>query len=102
MIDLTSILTGVVTLLSAVVTAFLIPLIKEKTNDHQLKNLMSLVELTVAAAEQVLPMKDGAKRREFVLDFLESKGYDIDNAAVDVAIESAVLKLHKELSNEPK
>ena len=36
-------------------------------------------------------------RKEYVVRFLESKGYDVDTQEVDSAIEAAVLKLHQKL-----
>lgn len=97
MTDLTVIIVAAIGLLCAVAGAFLIPLVKSKLSAAELAELLKWVEIAVAAAQQLYHQLDGSKRKEYVLDFLESKGYDVDSQAVDSAIEAAVLKLHQQL-----
>ena len=39
----------------------------------------------------------GSERLEYVLDYLEAKGFDVDDQSVRNAIEAAVLELHQSL-----
>ena len=54
-------------------------------------------QLAVAAAQQLYHQLNGAERKQYVRDFLASKGYDVKDDEVDNAIEAAVLRLHHEL-----
>lgn len=96
-IDLTPVIAGVIALLAAVLTAVLVPWLKSRLTDAQMEELLAWVEIAVAAAQQMYYQMDGAQRKEYVLEFLESKGYDVDSREVDTAIEAAVLKLHRQL-----
>lgn len=59
--------------------------------------MMRWIEIAVMAAQQMYHGLNGSERKEYVQQFLLSKGYDISSKEVDNAIEAAVLKLHKEL-----
>lgn len=97
MTDLTPIINAVVALIAAIITAFVIPWIKCKTTAQDRETMLAWVEIAVAAAQQLYHDLDGAARKEYVVNFLAEKGYSIDDAALDNAIEAAVLKLHQEL-----
>lgn len=97
MTDLTPIINAAIALLAAVVTAFVIPWIKGNTSQKEREDLLKWVEIAVAAAQQMFYQMDGAARKEYVISFLDERGYDVDDEAVDAAIEAAVLKLHHEL-----
>jgi len=54
------------------------------------------VNVAVSAAEQLFREPGaGAEKKQFVQEFLESKGYTYDSAAVDLMIEAAVLNLRQ-------
>lgn len=97
MTDLTPIINAVIALLAAVITAFIVPWIKRNTSQKDRETMLAWVEIAVAAAQQLYHELDGAKRKEYVLEFLATKGYSMDDTALDNAIEAAVLKLHREL-----
>lgn len=99
MIDLTEILKAIVYLLLAVVSTFMIPWIKSKTTANQRKEMLEWVDIAVSAAQQLYYDANGTDRREYALDLLRSQGYDIDDTAVQDAVEAAVLKLHQKLEN---
>lgn len=99
MIDLTPIYNAVIALAAACVSAFFIPWLRRKTDEQEREELLRWVEIAVAAAQQLYHQKDGAERKAYVLDFLESKGYRVDTAEIDSAIEAAVLKLHEEMKH---
>lgn len=96
-IDITPIIQAVITLLAAIVSAFLIPWIKQKASAAQLEQLETWTRIAVAAAEQLYTSLDGEKKKAYVLDFLAGKGYRVSSDDVENAIEAAVLELHNQL-----
>ncbi len=97
MTDLTPVINAFIALIAALITAFVVPWIKRNTSAKDREELLKWVEIAVMAAQQLYHQLDGSKRKEYVLDFLREKGYDVTSTEVDNAIESAVLKLHQEL-----
>lgn len=98
--DLTPIINAVIALAAALITAFVIPWLKQKTNEQDREDLLRWVEIAVAAAQQMHYQLSGEARKSYVLEFLESKGFSVNNAEIDNAIEAAVLKLHKEMESK--
>ena len=97
MTDLTPIINAAVALLAAVITAFVVPWIRRKTTQQDRETMLAWVEIAVAAAQQLYHQLSGEERKAYVVSFLAGKGYSVDDAALDNAIEAAVLKLHREL-----
>lgn len=95
-IDLTQIILAVITLIGALVTRYLIPWIKEKTNERQFEALKILAKVGVYAAEQLFSTEQWKEKKQYVLDFLKQNGYEIDAPAVDALIESLVRELRIE------
>lgn len=95
--ELTDIICAIITLLAAIMTATVVPWLKEKLSVQERNELFKWVEIAVMAAQQLYHNLDGNMRKEYVVRFLESKGYDVDTQEVDNAIEAAVLKLHQQL-----
>lgn len=108
MIDITPIVNAVIALLAAGVSVFLIPWIKSKTTDAQRKELLEWVKIGVAAAEQLYEGQGrGEEKKKYVLEFLASMGFTVDEEAVNAAIEAAVNQLnlqrrHKDMSENKK
>jgi len=101
-LELTEILNGVITLAMALVSAFLIPWLREKCSVQQLERLILWADIAVAAAEQLYDDLDGEKKRQYVLDFLNRRGCKLDEEAVEKTLEAAVLRLHTALKGESK
>lgn len=97
MTDLTYIFQAITTLAVAIITAFFIPWIKEKIGSQNMDEFLRWVDIAVAAAEQLYESTDGDKKKAYVVQFLESKGFSIDTSAMNNAIEAAVLDLHNAL-----
>lgn len=97
MTDLTPVINAFIALISAVISVFLIPWIKRKTNQQDREEMLKWIEIAVSASQQLYHNLDGAERKKYVQDYLELKGYDISSKDIDNAIEAAVLKLHREL-----
>lgn len=106
-IDITQITVALIALLSAIVTGFLIPWLKskiginnDKITDNQRAVLKMIIVTAVKAAEQLYNSDQGQEKKAYVLNLLKEQGYDIDSDALDAAIESAVLDLHRQLNIE--
>lgn len=94
MIDLTTIITILIGLFGAVITALLIPLIRSKTTATQFDKFLTWVRIAVGAAEQIYTgLKRGVEKKQYVKDFLQRRGYTYDDDTVEAALEAAVQEL---------
>ena len=96
--ELTEIVKIVIELIVACASLWLIPWLRAKLNAEQVSDMLRWVEIAVSAAEQLYDSTQGEVKKVFCLGFLREKGYDIDEDELDLAIEAAVLRLHKELT----
>lgn len=80
-----------------IMSVMFIPWLRERLGNEGYEQMLRFVDVAVAAAEQLYDVMDGAKKKRYVLDYLESKGYEVDSQDLDVAIEAAVKRLHHEL-----
>ena len=95
--DYTQIISAVIALISALVSAFLIPWIKTKIDADKLQTVRAYVEIGVKAAEQLYAATDGEEKKAYVINFLAEHGIRFDVSTIDQLIEAAVLQLHHEL-----
>lgn len=96
MIDITNVVSAVITLLVAIVTTFLIPYLKERVDAEKFEKIKAWVKVAVNAAEMIYTgVGRGEEKKAYVLDYLNQKGYKLDSATIDNLIESAVLELKK-------
>lgn len=95
--DITLILQAVIYLLVAIAMVIVIPLLRKQVGAENMDELMRWVEIGVAAAEQLYTAAQGAQKKQYVLEFVRSKGLKIDEASLDATIEAAVNALHNEL-----
>ena len=95
--DYTEIIKAVVELLLAIVSAFLIPYIKQRVSAAKLEKLIRYADIAVTAAQQIYTPEEWDVKKQYVRDFLERKGYDVNLTEVDATIEAAVKRVKKEL-----
>ena len=94
--DITPVVNGIIALIAAVVTAFVIPWIKSKTTATQREEINAWVRIAVTAAEQIYSgVGKGKEKKKYVLDFLAEKNLKIDEESVDLMIESAVKNMNQ-------
>lgn len=94
MVDLTSIITTVLTLIFSLITAFLIPYIKTKVSAEQFATIKLWVQVAVQAAEMLyVGSGRGEEKKKYVIEFLNSKGFTLNAEEIENLIESAVLEL---------
>ena len=97
MTDLTPIVNAVIALIDAIITTFLIPWIKGKIDAAKLAQIVEWVGIAVRAAEQIYNESGmGEKKKQYVLDFLASKGFTLDPDSINAMIEAAVKDLNIE------
>ena len=92
-IDFTPIFEAIITIISLLVTSFLIPYIKQRLSVEKYEDLKKWVNVGVKAAEQIYGSKTGQEKKEYVVSFLKSKGITFDIDEVSALIESEVYKL---------
>ncbi len=97
-IDLTAIIQAIITLMSTVITIYILPKVKSylaaKLSNEQRENLKQWVRVGVAAAEQIYNKKGvGEQKKEYVISFLRSKGLEVDYKEIEALVESEVYKL---------
>ena len=95
--EITNVLTALVALLMAALSAFVIPWLRREMEAEDLDDLLVWVEIAVAAAQQLYHSCDGEKRLQHALGVLADKGFDVNDKAVRSAVEAEVLKLHQQL-----
>lgn len=95
-IDLTQIILAVIALLSAIITGFVIPWLRNKLTDHQYDALATIVRVGVYAAEQLFTSEMWKEKKEYVVNLLKQNGYTVDTLAVDALIEATVRELRIE------
>ena len=94
-INIQPVLNALMTLMAAVITCVLVPFIKSKLTKQQQDKLLELVKIAVSAAEQIFSQaKSGAEKKQYVQDFLVSKGYDVSEPEIDTMIEAAVSRIN--------
>lgn len=95
-IDLTPILTAIIALIGAIITYYIIPVLKGRISAEQLNDIVKWVKIAVTAAEQ---MKEAGiitmPKKDFVLTFLKDKGLTITDSELDALIEAAVFEINK-------
>ena len=96
--EITEIIKLVIELIVAIASLWLVPWLRAKLNAEQVSEMLRWVEIAVSAAEQLYESSQGTAKKVYVLGFLRDRGYDIDEEELDLAIEAAVLRLHKEIT----
>lgn len=94
-INLTEIIVAVIGLLGVIITGVLIPYLRSKTTAEQRNNIYTVVSLAVQAAEQIFfKPGEGEKKKQFVIDYLYSRGIKLTLEDLNILIEAAVKELN--------
>ena len=102
--DITHIFQLAILLVSAIVAAFVIPILKQKLGRDKLNRILVYVEAAVTAAEQLYNSEQGQEKKAYVLAYLNTElaknGLTVDMETLENLIESQVLILHNQLKQE--
>lgn len=87
-------------ILLLVIGALLVPYIKHKIGEARYYQIIEMVDIGVAAAEQIFRNMDKGEvknnaRYEYVAKYLRDKGVKIDDSEVKAMIEGAVLRINE-------
>lgn len=94
MVNITPIIVAFFGLISAVLTVIVAPLIKAKTTAQQQAEIQLLVNIAVAAAEQIfVGSGKGEEKKAYVLEWLAARGITVDMDVLNAMIEAAVYAL---------
>lgn len=99
-IDLTPILQLVIMLLSALITAFVIPWIKSKASAQQLEALASVTRTAVFAAEQVYGSGWGREKLRYAEEYIRKKGYTVDVDLIEATVRQHFGHLESDITDE--
>lgn len=91
--DWTKIILAALTIISALVSGFLIPWLKSKMTAEQLSALDFWLRVLVAAAETAFGTGKGAEKKAWVLARIRGMGLKFDDQAVSDAVEAMVREL---------
>lgn len=90
------ILTLIISLIGVILTYFVVPWLRSKTNTQQLDTIKLWINIAVAAAEQMKAVGLlQIDKKEYVLKFVRDKGITITDQELDALIEAAVFELNK-------
>lgn len=93
-IDLTQIIVAIIGLLSALISAYLVPYIKAKTTAEERAKAIAWTKIAVEAAEMIYNgPAEGEKKFAYVKRFLIQKGFDFNEVEIKSLIEAAVLEM---------
>lgn len=100
-IDITEIIVALIGLLSVIVTTVAVPLLKERLTEQQEHNLAYWIRVAVMAAEGMFTATgSGQAKYDYVIDYLEARGFEVDDAKIKGLIESAVYELINQFEND--
>lgn len=90
----------VVSVCAVLITVYVIPYLKTLRQDRRYASLLDMVEVAVRAAEQTFRESgQGARKKEEVLNFvsewMQNHGINIDSYQLDQLIECAVYQMKK-------
>lgn len=95
-IDMNQIVEALISLIAAVFTCVIIPLIRSKVTTAQFEKIKMYVGIAVKAAEQIYVGNGrGTEKKQYVVEYLEKLGLKVDAETLDKLIEAAVFDLPK-------
>ena len=92
---LVKIILAVIGLLGTIITVVVVPYIRSRTTETQRANIYTIVMLAVQAAEQIyFKPGEGEKKKQYVINYLGSKGIKLTVEDLNIFIESAVNEMN--------
>ena len=96
-IDLTQIILAVITLLFAILTKYVVPLIQTKLDAHTRETLNIAIRTAVYAAEQLYTSGQGQQKKQYVIELLKKQGYVANTDAIEETLNAKIEAIVKEL-----
>lgn len=92
---------AVLTIIAALISAYIVPFIKSKIGTEELAKLITYIDITVKCADQIFTPEQFAEKKQYVLglvnNFIKSKlNISLTEEDIDALIEGAVKQLRIE------
>lgn len=86
---------GLITVFSALITTFLVPSLKNWISNLKNDKLLSFIQNSVKAAEQIYGSGTGSTKKDYVIDLVKTKfkKLGLNDSELDTLIESAVYEV---------
>ena len=89
------IVSAIITIITALITAYVIPWLKTRINENQLAQLNRYIELAVRCANQIYTKEQWIEKKEFVLNYITEVVNDkfslsLNELDIDMMIEGFV------------
>lgn len=95
--DITEIFEAILTITMFVIMRFFVPWLKGRVSETKWDELYKWISISVRAAEMIYSESGmGKEKKNYVRDFLTSKGYTVDDEEINAMLEAAVLELKQE------
>ena len=92
--DITPILEAVFTVVTLLITTFLVPYLKSKFSAQKQAEINQWVKIAVTAAEQIYQGSNlGEEKKQYVIAWLSARNIKYDSDKIDAMIEAAVYEL---------
>lgn len=101
-IDITEIILAFISIIIALISAFIIPWIRSKFSKEKIKLFEDFVSLAVRAAEQIFSSEECVEKFNWVKEKILERGFTYDDETILTTIEAKVLDLHNELYGTEK
>lgn len=95
MLDFTPLLEAVIALAFTLITAFLIPWLKNKYGTETLNKIKSFVEVAVYGAEKAYGAGNGAQKLAYVEKFLAEKKIKVDFNTLKILVDAEIKKMEQ-------
>lgn len=97
---ITEIIKAVLTIVSILVTAYVVPWLKQKVGEQKYTNFVDFVNKCVRAADQIYEPEQWLDKKVYVVklahDYAQKLGISLDEAEIDAIIEALVNFLREE------
>lgn len=85
-IDLTEIIVAVIGLCSALITGYVLPWLNAKLGSAKMERLERYVKVAVEAAEQLFGDGQGEAKLNYVENYLEDRGLEVDRTVIEAKV----------------
>ena len=95
LMDITAIAEAIILLIMAIITCYLVPMIKARLDNEQLAKVRVWVDIAVNAAEKLYGAGKGDEKLKYAEGILLNKGIKLDTMALKAMIDAAIKKMEQ-------
>ena len=86
MFDFTKIIGALVVLINAIIVYVLVPWIKAKASNEEMKKIRAYIKVAAYAAEQIFGANSGEEKLQYVFDELAKKGIEVERSEIEAIV----------------